>query len=173
MNIDLSQLSTYYIVALPAIVAFLAGILRQDKLPQWLNEGIAFVLVLILAAIQALLGGKLGGGTLADFALVTSYAAALAHTPPLAALQQYLQSNLFSFGKPVASSQPGQPVVQIDAPALASAILQNINLAQLAVLLKAELMKTANTSPAPARPQISNLPTQPTLEAVNPPNKAG
>ena len=167
MPIDLSQLSTYYIVALPAIVAFLAGLLRQDKLPQWLNEGIAFVLVLILAAIQALLGGKLGGGTLADFAIITSYAAALVHTPPLAALQQYLQSNLFSFGKPAPSAQPGQSP-QIDVPALAGAILQNINLAQLA-----ELMKTASTSPAPA----SNLPTSRELPAVRtntqPPNKAG
>jgi hypothetical protein len=177
MTFDLSQLNTYYIIALPAIVAFLAGLIRQDKLPQWLNEALSLVLVLILAAVQALLGGKLGGGTLTDFAIITSYAAALVHTPPLAALQQYLQSNLLSFGKPATSSQPGQSVVQIDTPALAGAILQNINLAQLAVLLKAELMKTANTSPAPARPLVSNLPTQPTLEAVRtntpPPNKAG
>lgn len=166
MNIDLNQLSTYYIVALPAIVAFLAGLLRQDRLPQAVNEALSLIIVLILAAIQALLGGKLGGGTLADFALIASYAAALAHTPPLAALQQYLQSNLFSFGKPVPSAVQSQ-VPQVDVSALASAILQNINLAQLAALLSNELAKS----------QVSDQTTSPRIPVVRantpPPNKAG
>ena len=99
--IDLSQLSPYYIAAMPAIVAFIAGIIRQDRLPKLANEGITLGVVLILAFVQAVLGGKLGGSTLSDFAIVASYAGALAHTPLLASLQQYLQSISIPDGKPI------------------------------------------------------------------------
>jgi hypothetical protein len=170
MTFDLSQLSVYYIVLLPGIVALVAGLLRQDRLPQGVNEAIAFVVVLLLAGVQALLGGKLGGSALSDFAIIASYAAALVHTPPLAKLQEYLQSNFFSFGSP-APAQPAVPPqaapVQIPPP------IVHIDVAALALQLSKELMKVASQqapSPSPARPQVPDLDT---VKTSTPPVQSG
>src|SRR5258708_5267427 len=151
MNTDLSQLSAYYIAALPAIVAFIAGLIRQDRLPKLANEGITLGVVLLLAFVQALLGGNLGGSPLADFAIVASYAGALAHTPLLAALQQYLHSNLFGLGKPATATTPPvvtptgamPPIVHVDVPLLTQQFLQQLNLPQLAALLRDELIRAS------------------------------
>jgi hypothetical protein len=175
------DLSAAYIAIVPAIVAFIAGIIRQDRLPPLINDAITLVVVLILATIQALLGGKLGGSPLADFVLVASYATALARTPLLASLQEYLQSHVLSFGKPAtATTQPSAaptgtvpPIIHIDVPSLAQQLLGQLNLQQLAALLRDELIKASQTqqlrsdqqatkpmpvAPVPAAPVRANTP---------------
>ncbi len=175
--IDLSALSTYYIAALPMIVAFIAGLIRQDKLPKLANEGITLGVVLLLAFVQALLGGNLGGSPLADFAIVASYAGALAHTPLLASLQQYLQSNLLSFGKPaMVTTQPTAtptgampPIVHVDVPLLTQQFLQQLNLPQLATLLRDELIKASQTQQLRSDQQTTKpWPVAPVRESTPP-----
>lgn len=79
-TINLSQINTYLVFVLPFIVAFVAGVLRQDGFEktryEWINEFIFHAVLLGLAAAQTLLGGNLGGSGLANFlfAVVASYA---------------------------------------------------------------------------------------------------
>ena len=68
MNIDLSEFSTYYIIALPAIVAFIAGLivapivsgLFVHPLPQPQMPGSWFVIV--AAGLLVGFGARHGGG---------------------------------------------------------------------------------------------------------------
>jgi hypothetical protein len=163
--IDLSQLSTYYVLALPAIVAFLAGLIRQDKLPPLANEIISYAVVLLLSAGQALFGGKLGGSPLADFTMIAAYASTAIHTPPFAKLQQYLQSNVLSLGKPPAPP-PSSSLDAIDVRALAGQIIAALPLSQLAVMLRDELVKVANSQQQQAVTPMADTPTRPVPTAV-------
>ncbi len=49
MTIDLSQVHTLFLVVLPALVGVLAGLIRQNKLPNWLNELILYIIVAVVA----------------------------------------------------------------------------------------------------------------------------
>lgn len=153
LTIDLSQFNTYFTIALPVIVAAIAGVLRQDKFPGPANELISLVVVLLIALLQALLGGKLGGSALADFGIITAYSLALLHTPLGQSLQQGVQSNVLSFGKPApapASPTPTVPQVTIDV-------------SRLAQLLIAELGKPNVPMPPPP---IESMPTQANMPVV-------
>lgn len=182
MTIDLSQLNTYLVVLMPVIVSFLAGAIRQDKLPQLINEAISVVVALVLAALQALLGGKLGGSPFADFGIVAAYTISLLHSAPFQALQKQVQTNVLSTGKPAPQPVAPQPQIVFDAqkvaehlisylstPAIAAQIVQQLPMPQLAAMLKNELVKAGKVVPSS---QIPNLPTQ-NVPLVNPPPAQG
>ena len=76
LTIDLSQVNTWFGIALPAIVAFIAGLIRQDNFAPWLNELISYVVIVALAITQTILGGQLGGSSLSNFVIVTALAVA-------------------------------------------------------------------------------------------------
>ena len=165
LTIDLSQFNTYFTIALPVIVAAIAGVLRQDKFPGPVNELISLVVVLLIALMQALLGGKLGGSALADFGIITAYSLALLHTPLGQQLQQGVQSNVLSFGKPAPKPAPVPPTIpqiSLDAAGVASLLLQHLDVAKIAALLIAELGKPNPPMPPP----IESMPTQANLQAV-------
>src|SRR5260221_5615348 len=98
MTIDFSQLTTYYIVLLPVIVSFVAGVLRQDRLPQLLNEGISYAVALILSAVQAILCGKLGGRPFSDFGIVATFTLAMNHVPLFPKFHQASHSKAANVG---------------------------------------------------------------------------
>ena len=154
LTIDLSQFNTYFIAALPAIVAAAAGLLRQDKFPRSVNEVISILIVVLIALMQALLGGKLGGSPLADFGIIVAYTMAVLHTPLFQQLQQGVQSNVLSFGKP--APQPAQV-----APPVVPQV--TIDVSRLAALLIAELGKPNVPMPPPP---IESMPTQANLPVV-------
>ena len=145
--IDLTQYYPYLIGMMPALVAFVAGVIRQDKLPALANEIISDVLAVGVAIVQALAGGKLGGSPTSDFALVASYTLAVMHTPAFMQFQKNIQSNVLSVGKG-AAPVPAQP--QLDIPSLARALAQTMDLPQLAMLLRSELMKGVAAQQVPA-----------------------
>ena len=107
LTINLSQLNTYFLVLMPMIVAFVAGIIRQDKFPHYVNELITVVVMLVLALLQAFFSGKLGGSPLATFGIVAAYTAALLHTPLGQQLQNTIQTNVLSLGK---APPPPEPI---------------------------------------------------------------
>src|SRR5260221_138716 len=96
LTINLSALSPLLTAFLPVFVAFLAGVLRQDKFPQWANELISYVVILGLALLQVFVIGKLTGNSIADFALVAAYMTAILHTSYGQQLQQAVQTNVLS-----------------------------------------------------------------------------
>lgn len=100
LTIDLAQFNTYITALLPMIVACIAGVIRQDRLPSWTNELITVCFILIAACIQAFGDGKLGGSPLADFTIVAGYTAAVLHTPLFQQLQGAIQANVVAIGKP-------------------------------------------------------------------------
>jgi len=118
VSLDLSQLNTYFLVFLPMIVAFVAGVIRQDRFPQWVNECITIVLILGIAVTQAVLSGKVGGSPLADFGLVAAYTTAFLHTPLFQQLQSAIQTHVLSIGAKVTPTlvQPAMPVLPPKPP---------------------------------------------------------
>ena len=173
LTIDLSQFNTYFTIALPVLAAFIAGIIRQDKLPGPANELISLVVVLLIALVQALLGGKLGGSPLADFGIITAYSLALLHTPLGQSFQQGVQSNVLSFGKPAPKPEPILPLpantqINIDSAAVANMLVQRLDINRLAQLLIAELGKPNVPAPQVTPPvlPIESQPTQTQLQAI-------
>lgn len=165
LTIDLSQFNTYFTIALPVLAAFIAGIIRQDKLPGPANELISLVVVLLIALVQALLGGKLGGSPLADFGIITAYSLALLHTPLGQQFQQGVQSNVLSFGKPApkpAQTPPDVPQISLDSAAVAQMLVQRLDINKLAQLLIAELGKPN----VPMPPPIDSQPTQANIPVI-------
>lgn len=167
MTIDLTQVYPYIIGIMPALVAFAAGVIRQDRLPNLANEIISDALAVGVAVVQAVAGGKLGGSPTSDFALVASYTLAVMHTPAFMQFQKNIQSNVVSLGKG-ASPAPVQP--PLDMAALAMGLAQQINLPQLALLLRNELMKPVPAQQVPAvvpqRPQVPEMQTIPNMQSV-------
>lgn len=167
--LDLTQLNTYFTIALPVIVSIIAGIIRQDRFPQWVNELISILVVLIIAFLQALFGGKLGGSALADFGIIVAYTMAVLHTPLFQQLQQATQS-VTSFGKPAskpAATLPTIPQINLDAAGVTALLLQHLDISKLAALLIAELGKPSvpASAPPPVLP-IESMPTQTNLQAI-------
>ena len=121
LTINLSALSPLLTAFLPVFVAFLAGVLRQDKFPQWLNEMLSYVVILALALVQVFLIGKLTGNAIADFALVAAYMTAILHTSYGQQLQQAVQTNVLSLGK-----APPAPSPYPSAEDIAAVVLQQL-----------------------------------------------
>lgn len=169
MTIDLAQPNIYFIALMPLIVAGVAGIIRQDRLPQMVNEVISVIVALLLASGQALLGGKLGGSPFADFGIVSAYTISLLHSAPFQKLQQGIQTNVASVGKPapVPVTPPQilintEQVVQrllasLDTNTLALQLVQALPIPTIATMLKNELIQAGKVVPSS---QIPNLPTQ-------------
>ncbi len=149
MTIDLSQVHTLFLVVLPALVGVLAGLIRQDKLPNWLNELILYIIVAVVALVQALLDGKLGGNALSDFMLVGAYCTAFLNTAPGRNLLGSVQT-VTSIGGHPATVTPVQP---FDLGALAG---------QIAPFLAQELVKLrmASVVPTVQHSQAAQMPVQ-------------
>ena len=114
-NIDLSFLAPYMptlYFALPGVVACIAGVLRQDRLPKWANECITYALVLVAAVIGALYNHILGVNPLLDFIAIAGYMMAVLQTPYMQQLQVFLQSNVLAFIGQVAHMPAPQPQAQ-------------------------------------------------------------
>src|SRR5579872_6014315 len=167
MTID-PQLYAYLIAALPALVAFVAGILRQDRLPPLVNEAISDVLGVGVAVVQAWQGGKLGGSPTSDFTIVAAYTLVVMHTPVFQSFQQQIQSNVLSIGSGKAPTPvPAQAQAPaLDIPTLALAIVRNIDITNLVAMLRDEMIKSSRqaqaTMTAPTVPQ-------PVVRASTPP----
>jgi hypothetical protein len=109
-----NDLLTILPVALPIVVAFIAGLLRQDGLPQAVNEAITVGLLLLAAIGDAIYNHRLTNNLMLDFIVVAGYAAAIVQLPQLQALQGYLQSNALAFIKAAADlPEPPAPPAQI------------------------------------------------------------
>lgn len=173
-TIDLSQLNTLFGVAMPAIVAFLAGLLRQDRLDtpkwEWINELLFHVVLLGMAFVQTMLGGQWGGSGVSNFVIVASLSYGALSTKYGSNFLQGVQSATSIRKLPPAP--PAAPVVppininveqlaQVLAPMVAPLFTQHLNLAQLAQLLKSELL-ASNQS-------VEDMPTQTNLQIVRAP----
>lgn len=174
---DLLQLHAAFIVLMPAIVTFVAGAIRQDAFPRWLNELLTLLVIALLSLTQALLDGKLGGSPIADFTLVAGYVTAMMHTPLFQQLQSAAQTHVLNVGG--SPAQPAPTVPAIDLQALAGQFVDQLPIAQLATMLKAELVKDLRSTAQPGQaPRVDQVQTQvtpavqPTAPA-QPPNKAG
>lgn len=121
LTIDLSALSPLLTAFLPLLVALIAGVLRQDKFPHWLNEMLSYLVILALALLQVFLIGKLTGSAIADFALVAAYMTAILHTSYGQQLQQAVQTNVLSLGK-----APPAPSPYPSAEDIAAVVLQQL-----------------------------------------------
>ena len=182
MTID-PQLYAYLIAALPALVAFVAGILRQDRLPPLVNEAISDVLGVSVAIVQAWQGGRLGGSPTSDFAIVAAYTLVVMHTPIFQSFQRQIQSNVprIGSGKAPAPVQAQAQAPALDIPTLALAIVRNIDIANLVAMLRDEMIKssrqaqatmTAPTVPQPVVRASTPPPIQPPVQPVPPPPSA-
>jgi len=80
-------------ILLPVIGVGLPGIFKQDGLSPQINSLIAFVLVLVVAGVQAWAAGQLGINPFLDFPLVAGVMSALL-AGPLRQLDEYMQSNV-------------------------------------------------------------------------------
>ena len=88
------------------------------------------------------------------------------HTPLGQSLQQGVQSNVLSFGKPAPKAAPVPPTIPqitLDAATVAQLFLQHLDVGKLAALLIAELGKPNPPMPAPP---IESMPTQTNLQVV-------
>ncbi len=149
MTIDLSQLHTLFLVVLPALVGVLAGLIRQDKLPSWLNELILYLIVAVVALVQALLDGKLSGNALSDFMLIGAYCTAFLNTTPGRNLLGSVQTVTSIGGHP----DPVTPAPSFDLGQLAN---------RLAPFLAQELVRLRMPSAIPTiQPQqAAQMPVQ-------------
>lgn len=81
------------VIIVPLITTLITSWLSHSALPSWANSLIAFVVIIVVAALWALFSGQLAGDLVADFVLIAAYAAAL-QAGPLAGLQQWLMLRL-------------------------------------------------------------------------------
>ena len=155
LTVNLSQLNTYFLVLMPMIVAFVAGVIRQDKFPHYVNELITVVVMIVLALLQAFFSGKLGGSPLATFGIVAAYTAALLHTPLGQQLQNAIQTNVLSLGKapppppPITLEQIAAVVAQQFQQAMrAQGMVASTHVDQMPTQQLPAVVRT-NTPPAP------------------------
>jgi len=132
LTISGAQLNAMFGAAMPIIVAFVAGFLRQDSFNtpklEWINELIFHVVILGLALAQTALGGTWGGSSIANFVIVVSVSYGALSTKYGNGLLAKVQSAT-SIGKAPPAPAPALPQI-------------NINVAALAALLTAELLKS-------------------------------
>ncbi len=151
LQIDLAQLNTWFGAAMPAIVALIAGLIRQDGWKPATNELISTVVILALAITQTLLGGAWGGSGLANFAIITALAFIGLDNKYGQMLQLKIQTTT-SVVKAAAPSIPfptPAPIVipPINTQALAEEVMKRVNLPYLASLLKDELVALGTAAP--------------------------
>ena len=114
---NISSLLALLPIALPLLVTLLAGLLRQDRLPDWANEAISLALILVASVLNAVFDHRLVSNPILDFIVLCGYMAALIQSPLLQPLQQYLQSNILVFLK-AASELPPPPDPAVTQPRL-------------------------------------------------------
>lgn len=148
LTINGQQISMVFALAMPAVVAFLAGVLRQDRFPARINELISYIVIVLLAIVQTWLGGQFGG-TIGNFLLVMAWAAIGLHTRYGQDFQAAIQTAT-SIGK-LPPAPPQIPQI-------------NVNVAQLAALLLAEFQKQQqpiDMQPTSAMPVVVRESTSP------------
>jgi len=146
--INLQQLNTLFGLAMPAIVAFLAGVIRQDRFPQWSNSIITAAVLLILAAVQTYLSNS--GGDIIHFLALAAWSAVGIQSKYGAQFQAKIQTTT-SIGK-TPPAAPQQPAI-------------NINPAQIAALIWQELQPILQGQAPQTQQPVPDQPTQ-TLQAV-------
>ncbi len=109
-TINLSQLNAAFGIAMPLVVGFIAGLLRQDGFAPWLNELISHLVIVLLAVTQTLLGGQWGGSGLSNFLIIASLAYGVLSTRFGAQLQTKVQTSTSLLKAP-----PAPPALTLEA----------------------------------------------------------
>lgn len=131
-TITLQQLNAVFGLAMPLIVGFVAGVLRQDGFATWLNELISHVVILALALAQTLFGGQWGGSGIANFVIVVSVAYGVLSTRFGAQFQGKIQTSTSLFKAP-----PAPP---------------ELTLEQIAAVIERQLAQFMRQQPLDAQP---------------------
>jgi hypothetical protein len=122
-TISLQQLNAVFGLAMPLIVGFVAGMLRQDGFASWLNELISHLVIVILAATQTLLGGQWGGSGIANFVIIVSVAYGVLSTRFGTQFQGKIQTSTSLLKAPPEPPAPAFP----SAEEIASVVMRYIS----------------------------------------------
>ena len=95
------QLQAALAIIIPLIGTLLPGILSQDRLPEWANAIISGLTVIAISVVSGMLASRFTGNVYADSAVFVAILSSMM-AGPLKGLTPFLQSKVFSFGKPVA-----------------------------------------------------------------------
>src|SRR2546423_14640344 len=90
-------------IILPLLSASISGVLRQDGFPEKVNEAITIGIVLVAAVVMALYNKTLGNNPISDFVQLAAYMLVVVQHPYMKDFQGYLQGNVLSIIKDVAS----------------------------------------------------------------------
>lgn len=154
-------------VVLPFIVAVLTSILKDDKLPAWLNALIAFVALLGTSiACEYLTGGFDNHSSLIIVTGILAYVVYLLRND-----YQTLLQFLYVKNSPVAPSTPASTspaAVQAQAQAQVVAAVQQANVTAQPVVAQTPVAQPVAPTPAPApvEPVVADLPPLETLMGV-------
>ena len=118
-TITVQQLNAVFGLAMPLIVGFIAGVIRQDGFAPWLNELISHLVIVILAAAQTLLGGQWGGSGIANFVIIVSVAYGVLSTRFGSEFQGKVQTSTSIFKAP-----PAPPALTLES--IAAVIAQQL-----------------------------------------------
>src|SRR5579863_4979210 len=78
------------IVLLSLAGSFLAGVMRKDSLPQWLNDLFTAIFIVIAALVSTLVAGNIGPNIVTDITTVATQVTILM-AGPLKPLEQWIQ----------------------------------------------------------------------------------
>jgi hypothetical protein len=159
LTISGAQMNAMFGAIMPVIVAFVAGLLRQDSFAtpklEWINELIFHVVILGLALAQTALGGTWGGSSISNFVIVASLSYGALSTKYGNGLLAKVQT-ASSIGKAPPAPAPQLPQI-------------NINVAALAALLLDELRKSQPIDQQPT----SQIPALQVVRENTPPQQGG
>lgn len=100
LNINqFTTLNALTIAVIATIASALAGVLRQDGLPSWLNEGATAIFLVLAAIVSTLIAGKFSVNLVADITLVSMQVGVLM-LGPCKPLEQYMQVHVNISKKP-------------------------------------------------------------------------
>jgi hypothetical protein len=122
-TINSGQLNAVFGVAMPIIVAIVAGLVRQDRFPGRVNDCISYAVIIVLAIIQTWLGGQFGG-SVGNFLLVAAWSIAGLHTRYGQDFQGSIQTAT-SIGK-LPPEPPQLPTVHVNVEMLAALLLAEL-----------------------------------------------
>lgn len=88
MNVPINSESL--IVVLSLVGSFLAGVLRKDSLPPWINDLFTTIFILLASFFSVLVAGNLGPNLITDITLVATQVTVLM-AGPLKPLEQWVQ----------------------------------------------------------------------------------
>ena len=131
-TITVQQLNAVFGLAMPLIVGFIAGVIRQDGFAPWLNELISHLVIVILAATQTLLGGQWGGSGIANFVIIVSVAYGVLSTRFGSQFQGKVQTSTSIFKAP-----PAPPALTLES---------------IAAVIAAQLQQYMRQQPIDAQP---------------------